>query len=168
MPPGAQRVGDGVHALPGRQHVEHDPVHGARGASTGGSASARSPTVSRQAGWSPPKNWVTLRRATSANSSRRSYDDTRPRGPTARSSEQVSAPEPTPASTTRAPGEDVGHRHDLGGVLGVDDRRAARHRDHELAEQRPEHEVLAAGRGRDREALVAADQVVVRRVRPGW
>ena len=61
--------------------------------------------VSDHAGWSPPKNCVTFRRATSANSSRRSYDDTRPCGPTARSSEQVSAPEPTPASTTSAPGK---------------------------------------------------------------
>ncbi len=51
------------------------------------------------------KNWVTLRRATSANSSRRSYDDTCPVGPTARRSEQVSAPDPAPASTTRAPGK---------------------------------------------------------------
>ena len=105
-------------------------------------------------------------RATSANSSRRSYDDTRPCGPTARSSEQVSAPDPTPASTTSRAREDVGHRDDLGGVLGVDHRRAARHRDHELAEQRPEDEVLPArGRG-DREPLVAADQVVVLEVAP--
>ena len=58
-------------------------------------------------------------------------------------------------------GEDVGHRDDLGGVLGVDHRGTARHRDHELAQQRPEDEVLPAGRRRDREALVAADQVVV-------
>ena len=113
-----------------------------------------------------PKNWVTLRRATSANSSRRSYDDTRPWGPTARSSEQVSAPEPTPASTTSRPGEDVGQRHDLGGVLGVDDRGAARHRDDELGEQRPEDEVLAAGRGGDGEPLLAADQLVVVEVAP--
>src|SRR4029079_18831980 len=74
-----------------------------------GSASARSPSVSCQAGCvSPagaPKNWVTFLRATSADSSRRSYDDTRPYGPTARSSEHVSAPDPTPASTTWAPGK---------------------------------------------------------------
>ena len=130
-----------------------------------GSSSARSPIVSCQAGWeSPsaaPKNWLTLRRATSANSSRRSYDDTRPCGPTARSSEQVRAPEPTPASTTSRPREDVGHRHDLGGVLRVDDGRAARHRDDELRQQRPEHEVLPAGGRGDREALLAADQLVV-------
>ena len=89
-----------------------------------------------------------VRRATSANSSRRSYDDTRPCGPTARSSEQVSAPGADAGLDDVGAREDVGHRDDLGGVLGVDDRGAARHRDHELAEQRPEDEVLAArGRG---------------------
>ena len=45
--------------------------------------------------------------------------------------------------------EDVGQRDDLRGVLGVDDRRAAGHRDHELVEQRPEDEVLPAGRRGD-------------------
>ena len=156
---GHQRVGDRVDALPRREHVEDDPV----GALAGGRqrlgevAEAEAPGRVR----SPPKNWVTLARATSANSSRRSYDDTRPCGPTARSSEQVSAPDPTPASTTRAPGKMSAMRDDLGGVLGVDHGRAARHRHHELAEQRAEDEVLPAGRRRDREPLLAADQVVV-------
>ena len=59
-------------------------------------------------------------------------------------------------------GEDVGERDDLGRVLRVDDGGAARHRDDELGEQRPEDEVLPAGRGGDREALFAPDQVVVR------
>jgi hypothetical protein len=58
-------------------------------------------------------------------------------------------------------GEDVGHGHDLRGVLGVDHGGTARHRHHELREQRAEDEVLAAGRRRDREALLTADQVVV-------
>ena len=57
--------------------------------------------------------------------------------------------------------EDVGERDDLGGVLGVDHGRTAGHRHHELAEQRPEDEVLPAGRRRDRETLLAPDQVVV-------
>ena len=110
----------------------------------------------------PPKNWSTLRRATSANSSRRSYDDTRPCGPTARSSEQVRAPEPTPASTTWAPGKMSAMRDDLGGVLGVDDRGAARHRDDELAR-------AAAGR---RGTRPPADEVTVkpssRPIRSSW
>ena len=100
-------------------------------------------------------------RATSANSSRRSYDDTRPCGPDRaqqRAGQRAGAD--AGLDDVRA-GEDVGHRDDLGGVLGVDHRRAARHRDHELAEQRPEDEVLAARRRGDREALLAADQLVV-------
>ncbi len=65
--------------------------------------------MSVQAGWvwsaAAPKNCPTLRRAISANSARRSKDETWPVGPTARSSEQLRAPEPAPASTTRAPGK---------------------------------------------------------------
>ena len=61
--------------------------------------------MSFQAGCGPPKNDSTLLRAMSAKSWRRSYDDTCPSSPTARSSDMVSAPDPTPASTTRAPGK---------------------------------------------------------------
>ena len=134
------------------------------GSSPAGSDSTRSPTVSVQAGWlalGAPKNWLTLRRATSANSSRRSNDDTLPGGP---DRTQQRAAQRTGAGAgldDAGAGEDVGHRHDLRGVLGVDDRGAARHRDHELAEQRAEDEVLAAGGRGQREALVAADDVVV-------
>ena len=46
-----------------------------------------------------------MRRATAAWSSRTSKDVTRPAWPTARSSPQVSAPEPAPASTTWRPGK---------------------------------------------------------------
>ena len=63
------------------------------------------------------------------------------RSPTARSSEQVSAPEPAPASSTRAPGKTSPMRDDLGGVLRVDDRGAARHRQHEVGQQRAERQV---------------------------
>ena len=58
-------------------------------------------------------------------------------------------------------GEDVDHGDDLRGVLGVDHRGTARHGDHELAQQRPEDQVLPTRGRRDREALVAADQLVV-------
>ena len=67
--------------------------------------SARSPTVSCQAGCGPPKNVSTFARAMSAKSARRSNECTSPWSPTARSRDMVSAPEPTPASTTRAPGK---------------------------------------------------------------
>ena len=57
------------------------------------------------AGWGPPNMVSTLPRAMSANSARRSKECSRPSSPTARSREMDSAPEPTPASTTRAPGK---------------------------------------------------------------
>ena len=109
-----------------------------------------------------PKNCSTLRRATSANSSRRSYDvhpAERADGAQQRAGQRAGA---DARLDDVGAGEDVGERDDLGGVLRVDDRGAARHRDDELREQRPEDEVLAAGRRGDREALLAADQVVVR------
>ena len=68
------------------------------------STSARSPTVSRQAGCGAPKNASTFARAIAAKSSRRSTECSTPPSPTARSRLMLSAPEPTPASTTRAPG----------------------------------------------------------------
>ncbi len=57
------------------------------------------------AGCGPPNMVSMFPRAISANSSRRSNERTWPSSPTARSSEMVRAPEPTPASTTRAPGK---------------------------------------------------------------
>ena len=63
-------------------------------------------------------------------------------------------------------GEDVGHGHDLGGVLGVDHRRATRHGDHELREQGPEDEVLPARGGGHGEPLLATDELVVLEVTP--
>src|SRR5262249_21366352 len=64
------------------------------------SQSATSPTRSVQAGGDPPNTAATLRRAISAKSARSSYEYTRPAGPAARSSEQVRAPDPAPASRT--------------------------------------------------------------------
>ena len=70
-------------------------------------------------------------------------------------------PEPAPGLDDPGAGVDVGHRDDVGGVLGVDDRGAARHRDDVLRQQRPEHLVLAAERRLEDDALGAADDVVV-------
>ena len=70
-----------------------------------GSDSTRSPTVTVQAGCGPPKKARTLPWAMSAKSSRRSNECSIPWSPTARSRDMLSAPEPTPASTTRAPGK---------------------------------------------------------------
>jgi hypothetical protein len=63
-----------------------------------------SPFTSCQVGGAPPKNCSTLRRAISAKSGLRSNETRVPCSPTARSSQQLSAPEPAPASSTRAPG----------------------------------------------------------------
>jgi len=58
-------------------------------------------------------------------------------------------------------GEHVAPHEDLGGVLGVDDLRAAGHRQHVVGEQRPQREVGRADRRDDDAALRPADQVVV-------
>ena len=93
---------------------------------------------------SAPRKLATLPRATSANSSRRSKESSRPSGPIARSSQSESAPEPTPASTTVAPGKMSANADDLGGILRVDDRGTARHRHDEVGQQRPQRQVLVA------------------------
>ena len=75
--------------------------------------------------------------------------------------EQVNAPEPAPASTTLAPGKMSRERDDLRRILGIDDGRTTRHRDDEFAQQRSKDQILAPGRGDDREAFLSPDQVVV-------
>ena len=103
MPPGRERLGDGVDALPRREHVEDHPVDALAGRRA--SSSARSPTVqapgrvvaAEELGDVAPGDVGELLAALV-----RRHPAV---GPTARSSEQVSAPDPTPASTTRAPGK---------------------------------------------------------------
>ena len=58
-------------------------------------------------------------------------------------------------------GADVAEADDLGGVLRIDDLRAARHRQHEVGQQRPERQVPGVGGRHDDGALGRADQVVV-------
>ena len=67
--------------------------------------SAKSPVRSSQAGWWPPNQESTLEAAIRAKSGRRSMDSRYPPSPMADSRLMVSAPEPTPASRTRAPGK---------------------------------------------------------------
>ncbi|SIJ33014.1 Uncharacterised protein [Mycobacteroides abscessus subsp. abscessus] len=74
------------------------------GANSSGSRSARSPTDTAQFSGRPSKKSAMLPAAISANSSLSSNEWTRPSGPTARSRAIDRAPEPTPASTTVAPG----------------------------------------------------------------
>src|SRR6201986_754424 len=67
----------------------------------------RSPVTSRHQPGVSPKYFSTFAAAIAAKSGRRSNDTSRPDGPapTARSSQQDSAPDPAPASSTRAPGK---------------------------------------------------------------
>ena len=58
--------------------------------------------------------------------------------------------------------EDVALVHDLGGVLRVDDLRAAGHRHHVVDQQRPQHQELVAVGGLDHAALGQADHGVER------
>ena len=61
----------------------------------------------------------------------------------------------------RRAGEDVGQGEDLRGILRVDDGRAARHRHHEVGEQRAQREVGVAVGGLHDAAVGCADQHVV-------
>src|SRR6516165_10125405 len=68
-------------------------------------AADRSPVSSRHHGGASPKYRSTFPRAIAAKSGRRSKETSVPAGPIARSSQQDSAPDPAPASSTRAPGK---------------------------------------------------------------
>ena len=160
---GRERVGDGGQVLPRGEHVQDHPVdaagllghrqHVAEVPDREGPGRMRSPEEALDVGASDlGEVLAALDRVQ------------RPPSPTARSRDMVSAPEPTPASTTRGAGEDVGHRDDLAGVLGVDHGGAARHRQHEVAEQRAQRQVLEARAVGDDGALRPADQVVVAEV----
>ena len=103
----------------------------------------------------------TLRRAIAAKSSRRSTEIRWPASVTARSRLQVSAPDPAPASSTRAPGKMSARHQDLGRVLGVDHRGPARHRHGELVEQRPQREERGAAHRVHDQPFRSVDQLVV-------
>ena len=126
-----------------------------------GSASTRSPTTTRQAGWSRPKKARALPAGDVGEvlaALERDQLAVVADGPQQR---HAQGPGPDPGLDDPGAGEDVGHRHDLGRVLGVDHGRPARHRHHVVGEQRTQREVLGAGRvGHDR-PVGRADEVVV-------
>ena len=104
--------------------------------------------MSRQAGCGPPKNDSTLSRAMSAKSGTPLVR--RHQALVADRAQQRHRQRARPDAGLDDPGarEDVGHVHDLAGVLGIDHRRAARHRQHVVGEQR------AAARGRSTPPVV--------------
>ena len=104
----------------------------------------------------------TLPRATSAKSSRRSKDEQLPLVADGAQQRQRQGAGPDAGLDDAGAGEDVGHRDDLGRVLGVDDGGAARHRHHVVGQQRAQGEVLDARGVRDDRAVGLADEVVVR------
>ena len=59
------------------------------------------------------------------------------------------------------PGKDVALVHDLGGVLGIDHLRTARHRHHVVDQQRAEHQKECPVAGFDDAALLQPDEGVV-------
>ena len=85
-----------------------------------------------------------------------------PWSPMARSRKLLSEPEPTPASTTRAPGKMSAEGEDLPRVLGVDHGGAAGHGQDVVGEQGAQREVGDVSRGADNTALGGTDQLVVR------
>ena len=132
--------------------------------STGSSSitSTRSPTVSVHVSGSAPKNVLTF-------VARDLGEVVSPfvgvHGPVAAdSAEQRTGERPRADAGLEDPGarEDVGHADDLGGVLGVDDRGTARHRQHEVGQQRSQGQVGHTPRRRDDDALRLSEQVVVR------
>ena len=58
-------------------------------------------------------------------------------------------------------GEDVGQSDDRRGVLGVDHRGPARHRQHEITQQGAQDQVGDAGEGGDHDPLGLADEVIM-------
>ena len=137
-PPGTSARGHRVQAVPGREHVEHDPVD----------ARSRSRLSAEVADGRAARPGAGRRRTPRRSSGRcrrspggaRTTTPARRRRPRAAAS-MVSAPEPTPASTTRAPGKMSAMCTICAGVLRVDHRGAARHRQHVVGEQRPQRQV---------------------------
>ena len=159
---GAEGVGGRVETLPGRQHVEDDPVGAlAGGRQRLGQVAEREPPGGMGLPLGRSEELVDVAAGDVGElfaTFVRRHPPVRADGPEEGAGEGAGADAGLHDVGT---GEDVGERDDLRGVLGVDDGRAARHRDHELREQRSEAEVLPARGGDDREALLAADQLVV-------
>lgn len=158
--PGRQDGGDGVEAFPGRQHVQHHAVHGAgflglddlflevAQGDLPGRVRAAEDGFDVAAGdvgelLAPLKG---VQVAVVAH--RAEQRDGQGTGADA-------------GLDDAGAGEDIGHGDDLGGVLGVDDRRATRHGEDEVRKQRPEGLVLLADVVDHHRAVRLANDLVV-------
>ena len=160
-PPGTSASADRVEALPGREHVQDDPVDGA-GLDRVGQRLDQVADGDRPGGVLAAEEGpdVALGDVGEVLAALEGVQHARA-SPTARSSDMLSAPGADAGLDDAGAGEDVGHRDDLAGVLGVDHGGAARHRQHVVGEQRAQREVLDAGGVADRRAVGRADEVVV-------
>ena len=152
---GPQRRRHGVEAFPRREHVEHDAVDVAFG------------QLGLQVADGDRPGWV--RRAEVALDVApgdvgevlaplvRRQPAARPDGLEQRHRQGAGA---DPGLDDVRAGEDVGHLHNVAGVLGVDDLRAAGHRQHVVAQQRLECEVLRRADRHD-DGVGAADEAVM-------
>ncbi len=159
-PAGRERVGDDVEALPGGEHVEDDPVDRAVGH---GERQRADEVADRDGprGVGPAEEVLDV-----AAGDLREFGAALEGvhvpvvtdGPQQRHAQRAGADTRLDDPGAR---EDVGHRDDLSGILGIDDRRAPRHRHHVVREQRPQREVFDPGGVGHRRAVRAADEVVV-------
>jgi len=153
---GRERVADRFEALPGGEHVEHDPVH--PGLVQGGGEVAD--------GQRPGRVWAAEERL-HVGASHVGEVGT----PLVRRDASVvpDRPQQRHGQGARAharlgnvrTGEDVGHVDDLPGVLGVDHGRAARHGQDVVGQQWAQRQVGDSARRRDSDPLGPADEVVV-------
>ncbi len=159
-PARGQRVGHHVDALPGGEHVEHHPVDGAR------------PDRCRQRLDQVAHDDPPVLRLGAEEGHDVGLRDLGELGPAFERDKGSARPDPAqqpqaqrtgtdPGLDHRRAREDVAEAEDLRRVLRVDDRRAARHRHDEIAEQRAQREVLVAVRRRDHGRVGQADQRVV-------
>jgi hypothetical protein len=141
-PAGPECPRRGVEAVPGGEHVEDDPVRAFTGSGQLlGQVSQREPP-GRVVAPEELGDITTCDVGELLTALERGHPAVGPDGSQERAGE---GPRAHPGLDDHGTREDVGHGHDLGRVLRVDHGRSARHRDDELAEQRTEHQVLAAG-----------------------
>ena len=157
---GRERVGHDIHALPRSEHVEDDPIDGCRchrlRQRLAEVADDDLPVVGLLA---EERLDVGARDVGEVGAALEG--DESPLGPDGAEEPERQGAGADPGLHDDGSGEDVGLREDLRGILRVDDRGAARHRHDEVAQERPEREVLVAAAVGDDRAVGLADELGV-------